>query len=399
MFLLGETISSIHLVWPSDKWSKQNSKWMNVWLLAFKTSKVHCWVEWPKLKWNYPLFTFHWCHLWLSAGEDYRGRFTINSHTGAISTTQVLDREEMQNYTLNIQARDYGPTPLSSFTQLHLVLLDQNDNIPSFTRKSYHASISEGLPAGAEVLRVSASDPDEGSNGEVTYSLTDDNSQGAFLIDAFTGAIRTTRSLDRESRAQYSLRAVATDGCTQGPLSSLASVTIQVEDVNDNMPVCEQTPFNAWVSMRTLPNQIVTTVTAADGDQGENGTIHYALSDEENLFDINTETGEISLRRRVRAGFSGRKLQVVVSDRGHPALTSTCLVFIHLKGEHEGLQFTSKVYNASVKENSRAGTLYLFVLFSPIPLNISVIVLVFFFLKALGLQRWRPTTKAAADKE
>uniref|UniRef100_A0A3Q4GQG2 Protocadherin-16 n=1 Tax=Neolamprologus brichardi TaxID=32507 RepID=A0A3Q4GQG2_NEOBR len=289
-------------------------------------------------------------------GEDYRGRFTINSHTGAISTTQVLDREEMQNYTLTIQARDYGPTPLSSFTQLHLVLLDQNDNIPSFTRKSYHASISEGLSAGAEVLRVSASDPDEGSNGEVTYTLTDDNSQGAFLIDAFTGAIRTTRSLDRESRAQYSLRAVATDGCTQGPLSSLASVTIQVEDVNDNMPVCEQTPFNEWVSMRTLPNQIVTTVTAADGDQGENGTIHYALSDEENLFDINTETGEISLRRRVRAGFSGRKLQVVVSDRGHPALTSTCLVFIHLKGEHEGLQFTSKVYNASVKEISRAGT-------------------------------------------
>ncbi|XP_040892286.1 protocadherin-23 [Toxotes jaculatrix] len=289
-------------------------------------------------------------------GEDYRGRFTINSHTGAVSTTQVLDREERQNYTLNIQARDYGPTPLSSSTQLQLVLLDQNDNIPSFTRKSYHASISEGLPAGAEVLRVSAFDPDEGSNGDVIYSLTEDSSQGAFSVDAFTGVIRTARALDRENRAQYTLRAVATDGCSQGPLSSVASVTIQVEDVNDNVPVCDQNPINAWVSMRTLPNQIVTTVMATDGDQGENGTIHYMLSDEENLFDINTESGEISLRRRVRAGFSGRKLQVVVSDRGQPALTSTCLVFIHLKGEHEGLQFTSKVYNTTVKENSRAGT-------------------------------------------
>uniref|UniRef100_A0A3B5A2G2 Protocadherin-16 n=1 Tax=Stegastes partitus TaxID=144197 RepID=A0A3B5A2G2_9TELE len=284
------------------------------------------------------------------------GRFTINSHTGAVSTTQVLDREEAQNYTLTIQARDYGPTPLSSSTQLQLVLLDQNDNVPAFSRKSYHASISEGLPAGTEVLRVTAFDPDEGSNGDVTYSLTDDSSQGAFSMDAFTGQISTTRSLDRESRAQYTLRAVATDGCSQGPLSSVASVTIQVEDVNDNMPVCDQNPFNAWVSMRTLPNQIVTTVVATDGDQGENGTIQFALSDEENLFDINTESGKISLRRRVRAGFSGRKLQVVVSDRGRPALTSTCLVFIHLKGEHEGLQFTNKVYNASVKENSRAGT-------------------------------------------
>lgn len=288
-------------------------------------------------------------------GDDYRGRFTINSHTGVVSTTQVLDREERQDYTLTIQARDYGPTALSSSTQLQLLLLDQNDNTPSFSRKSYHASISEGLPAGAEVLRVSASDPDQGSNGDVTYSLTEDSSQGAFSVDPVTGVVRTTRSLDRESRAQYTLRAVATDGCSLGPLSSVASLTVQVEDVNDNVPVCDHNPINAWVSMRTLPNQIIATVTATDGDQGDNGTVEFTLSDEENLFDINSVTGEISLRRRVRAGFSGRKLQVVVSDRGQPPLSSTCLIFIHLKGEHEGLQFSSKVYNASVKENSRAG--------------------------------------------
>lgn len=289
-------------------------------------------------------------------GEDYKGRFTINSYTGAISTTQVLDREETQNYTLTIHAHDYGPAPLSSSTQLLLILLDQNDNIPTFSRKTYHASISEGLPAGTEVLRLIALDPDEGSNGDVTYSLTEDSSQGAFSVDAYTGLIHTTRSLDREARSQYTLRAVATDGCSRGPLSSVVSVTIQVEDVNDNVPVCGQNPINAWVSMRTLPNQVITTVTATDGDQGENGTVRFTVTDEENLFDINSESGDISLKRRVRAGFSGRKLRVEVSDRGKPALTTTCLVFIHLTGEHVGLQFTNNVYNATVSENSRAGT-------------------------------------------
>uniref|UniRef100_A0A7N8YCI1 Protocadherin-16 n=1 Tax=Mastacembelus armatus TaxID=205130 RepID=A0A7N8YCI1_9TELE len=312
--------------------------------------------KWQFTDFGIILYVWLTLHLWLSLGEDYRGLFTINSHTGVLSTTQVLDREERQNYTITIQARDYGPTPLSSSTQLQLVLLDQNDNIPAFTRKSYHASISEGLPAGAEVVQVNAFDPDEGSNGVITYSLTEDISHGVFSVDAFTGVIRTTRTLDREHRAQYTLKAVATDGCSQGPLSSMASVTIQVEDVNDNVPVCDQNPINAWVSMRTLPNQIITTVTATDRDQGENGTIHFMLSDEENLFDINSESGDISLGRRMRAGFSGRKLHVVVSDRGRPALTSTCLLFIHLKGEHEGLQFTNKVYNATLKENSRAGT-------------------------------------------
>lgn len=306
------------------------------------------------------------CHLSPPAGQDFAGHFIINSRSGVVSTTRVLDREEKQNYTLTIQARDGGPAPLSSTTQLQLVLLDQNDNAPSFSRKSYQASVSEGLPPGAGVLRVRASDPDEGPNGHVTYSLTEDSSHGAFSVDSLTGAIRTTRSLDRESRAQYTLRAVATDGCARGPLTSVATVTVQVEDVNDNVPVCEQNPVNAWVSTRTLPNQIVATVTAKDGDQGENGTILFALPDEENLFDINSETGEISLRRRVRVGFSGRKLEVMVSDRGRPVLTSTCLVFIHLKGDHEGLHFTNDVYNATIEENSRAGVFFKSLFYSSI---------------------------------
>ncbi|KAM3864775.1 protocadherin-23 [Diretmus argenteus] len=289
-------------------------------------------------------------------GEDYSGRFIINAHTGAVSTTKVLDREERQNYTLTIQARDYGTTPLSSTTQLQLVLLDQNDNSPSFTRKNYHAVVSEGLPAGAEVLRLSAVDSDEGPNGEVTYSLTEDSSQGAFSVDPSSGVIHITRALGRETRAQYTLRAVATDGCTSGPQSSVASVTIQVEDVNDNAPVCGQNPINAWVSMRTPPNQVVATVTATDRDRGENGTVQFSLSKEDNVLDLNSRSGDISLKRPLRAGFSGRKLQVLVADRGRPALTSTCLVFIHVKGEQEGLRFTNKVYNATVNENSRAGT-------------------------------------------
>lgn len=289
-------------------------------------------------------------------GDDYQGRFTINSLTGAIGTAQVLDREETPNYSLIIQAHDYGPNPLTSTTQIHIILLDQNDNTPTFSHKTYHASVSEGLPAGTEVAQLSALDPDEGPNGEITYSLMEDRSHGAFSIDPFSGVVRTTKPLDRESRSEYSIRVVASDGCTQGPLSSAALLTVQVQDVNDNTPVCDSNPVSAWVSVTTPPNQVVIAVAATDMDQGENGTLRFMLSGEENLFDVNGETGEVSLRRRVRAGFSGRKLHVVVSDRGRPPLASTCLVFIHLQGERERLQFSQRVYNATVKENSRAGS-------------------------------------------
>ncbi|XP_055081161.1 protocadherin-23 [Periophthalmus magnuspinnatus] len=289
-------------------------------------------------------------------GQDHRGRFIINSVTGAVSTTRVLDREETSNYTLTIQAQDHGPTPLSSSTQIHVLLLDQNDNTPTFPHKTYQASISEGLAVGSEVIQLTAFDPDEGANGEITYSLMEENGQGTFSIDPFSGIIRTSKPLDRETRSQYSVRVVASDCCTQGPLSSAVLLTVQVEDVNDNAPVCTHNPVNAWVSMTMPPHHVITTVTATDKDHGENGTVRYMMSDEEDLFYINGDTGEVSLRRRVRVGFSGAMLHVVVSDRARTPLTSTCLLFIHLLGEREQLQFTEKVYNTTVNENSRAGT-------------------------------------------
>lgn len=97
-----------------------------------------------------------------------------------------------------------------------MLLLDQNDNSPSFHRKSYRASLAEGLPEGAEVLRLEARDPDQGPNGEVTFSLAEDTLR-AFSVEPATGVIWTTRPNHRESRAQYTFRAVATDSCARGP--------------------------------------------------------------------------------------------------------------------------------------------------------------------------------------
>ncbi|XP_010897511.2 protocadherin-23 [Esox lucius] len=289
-------------------------------------------------------------------GEDYDGRFTIHPTTGVVSTTQELDREERPSYNLCIQASDGGqPTPLSSSTTLLVLLLDQNDNSPSFSRKSYRASLVEGLPAGSEVLRLEACDVDEGPNGEVTFSLAKDH-LGVFLVEPTTGVVRNTRPLDRETRAQYTFKAVATDGCTRGPRSSVTTVTVQVDDVNDNSPVCTENPLVGWVAAGTTPKTTVATVGASDGDRGENGTVWFSLAGNETLFTISVKSGEIQLNGSISPGFSGAKLQVLATDLGTPALTSTCLVFIQLKGEDEPLQFTETVYEAAVAENSQTGS-------------------------------------------
>lgn len=162
---------------------------------------------------------------------------------------KALDREECSNYTLVITACDQGPSALTSTTLLSITLSDENDNSPVFSRKSYRASVSEGLPVGSEILRLTAIDPDLGLNGEVTFSLVDDT-PGIFSVNSVTGTVYLMKQLDRETRSQHMFRAIATDSCSQGPRSSVAVVTIQVEDINDNPPACATEPTQLKIATR-----------------------------------------------------------------------------------------------------------------------------------------------------
>ncbi|XP_061102894.1 protocadherin-23 [Conger conger] len=289
-------------------------------------------------------------------GEDIDDFFTINTTSGLITTLKSLDREKRSNYTIIIKAQDQGPTPRSSTAPLHVLVLDENDHSPTFGQKSYQASIREGMPAGSEVIRLTATDSDEGPSGEVTFSLTDDT-LGAFAVDGSSGVVRTTRPLDRETRSRYTFWASATDGGSRGPRSSVASVTVNVEDVNDNTPVCAHSPLSAPVAAEAAPNQTVATVRALDGDLGENGTVTFALSELDAVFEVSEGSGDVRVKTSLPSGFFGtRLLRVVVTDRGTPALSSTCLVLVHLRGQEEGLRFTESVYEAAIPENSKPGS-------------------------------------------
>ncbi|XP_060720172.1 protocadherin-23 isoform X1 [Tachysurus vachellii] len=286
--------------------------------------------------------------------ENTFGDFFINSETGAVSTTNSLDREKRPNYTLLIKAADQGFASLTSTATLSISLSDENDNSPAFDRTSYRAIVSEDLPLGSEILRLIARDPDEGQNAEVTFSLIEEES-GTFSVDSLTGAVHLMKPLDREIQSQYNLRAVATDACSQGPRSSVVIVSVEVEDVNDNMPYCINDPIRASASAGF--NQIVAMVAAHDPDQGENGTVVFRLTEEDEQFQIDQWTGEVQTKSPMRANVPGTKvLKVWATDLGSPALTSTCLVIITLNGDEPLLQFTVKHYEVSLPENSLTGT-------------------------------------------
>lgn len=172
-------------------------------------------------------------------------------------------------------------------------------------------------------------------------SASDDVVQSdAFVIDADTGTVRTTRSLDREHQAVYHLTAVATElAYPHG--SSTANVTVFVADRNDNAPriVPRSSNNTAVVSVYAAPGHVFARVTATDPDRGLNARLRYSITGGDQpsaagAFDIGAVSGALSVRRDLSVVLPSRltrlSLAVLVRDSGIPPLNASATVNIEI---------------------------------------------------------------------
>ena len=133
-------------------------------------------------------------HFLLSDGND--GKFNMDPRTGRLSC-QALDRETKRDYTLTVVGTDSGSPQRSGSTRVLITVLDDNDNSPMFSEATYTATIAEDVAKGQTVMRVFASDPDQGPNGEVAYSLVGNDTEGFFSVNSTSGDIITSGCVTR----------------------------------------------------------------------------------------------------------------------------------------------------------------------------------------------------------
>lgn len=79
------------------------------------------------------------------------------------------------------------------------------------------------------------------------YTLSGEGAGTIFTIDQTTGDIHALRSLDREEKPYYTLRAQAVDMDTNRPLEPESEFIIKVQDINDNEPKFLEGPYTASV--------------------------------------------------------------------------------------------------------------------------------------------------------
>lgn len=193
--------------------------------------------------------------------EGGDGKFALTTKDNIIyliCVDRILDREERDTYELRVMATDSGTPPLRAESSFIIQVTDVNDNPPLFDQPAYRQVIPEVVFPGSFVLQVTARDKDHGPNGDITYSLFQD--QGAyskwFSIDSVTGIITTDSQLDYEKNPNPSITVVATDG-GKPPLSSTAVVNIVLQDINDNEPVFERNFYNVSIKEDTAPGTCI----------------------------------------------------------------------------------------------------------------------------------------------
>ncbi|XP_039630290.1 protocadherin alpha-2-like isoform X20 [Polypterus senegalus] len=253
-----------------------------------------------------------------------------------LTTNEPLDRETAPEYNVSITASDDGSPSLSTNFVVTIYIADVNDNTPVFPKPVLAAYLNENSPPGSTIITVSSTDPDLGENGQVTYTLMEETSQGVPVstlvsVNSATGDIRSVQSFDYEQVKMFHFNVIAKDGGSPS-LNGNVTVHVYILDVNDNAPVMlpsfanggehhtESIPYSAEAGY------FVTRIRAYDADSGYNALLsHYIIEDTvTGLFGINRNTGEIRTKRLLREDDSKQQeLVIEVKDNGEPALSTT----------------------------------------------------------------------------
>uniref|UniRef100_A0A8D2MDM2 Cadherin domain-containing protein n=1 Tax=Zonotrichia albicollis TaxID=44394 RepID=A0A8D2MDM2_ZONAL len=271
---------------------------------------------------------------------------------------RALDREQQAEVAFSITAVDGGNPPRSGTASIRVVVLDINDNSPVFTQTLYKVSVMENSSEDTIVVVVSASDLDEGTNGEIVYSIVQNPEENlqTFKINPETGQIRLKKPLDYEEKKSYEIDVQATDG---GDLSTHCNVEVQVKDVNDNAPEVIITSLTSTLSEAAPPDTVVALFNVRDRDSGDNGRTTceltgeqpfritllaadaYALVTSETLDREQVEEYNVTLRAR---------------DEGSPALSTSKTLLVRLLDVNDNAPtFTQAIYTMVMSENEPAG--------------------------------------------
>ncbi|XP_067374419.1 protocadherin gamma-A1-like isoform X45 [Channa argus] len=268
-----------------------------------------------------------------------------------------LDREKQEFVSLMLTAVDGGQPQRSGTMQIHITVLDANDNAPVFTQSVYRANVKENSLMGTVVMKVSAFDEDKGSNGEVSYVIGNNMRSISELFHiSEDGRLILNGPIDYEKAKKYEIDIEAVD---QGGLSDSSKVVIDIGDINDNSPVINMISSSNSVGEDSPSNTVVAVMSVNDPDSEENGKVRCLInrntpftikSTSSNFYSLVTDS---ELDRETSSEYN---ITVTCSDEGVPSLSSSVTLTLQISDVNDNAPvFERSSYEAYIVENNTPG--------------------------------------------
>ncbi|XP_045346998.1 protocadherin alpha-5 isoform X11 [Leopardus geoffroyi] len=274
---------------------------------------------------------------------------------------KALDREETQEHLLLLTAVDGGKPELTGTVQLLISVLDANDNAPKFDKSVYNIRILENAPNGTLVIKLNASDADDGINKEIVYlfsNLVLDNVRSKFTIDSNSGEITVKGELDYEDCNLYEINIDAVDR-SSFPLTGHCKVIVKLMDENDNTPEMVITSISLPVQEDASLGTVIALISLSDRDSGPNGQVTCILSPHVPFKLVSTFKNYYSLvldSALDRESVENYALVVTARDGGSPSLSATASVSVEVADVNDNAPtFAQAEYTVFVKENNPPG--------------------------------------------
>uniref|UniRef100_A0A3P8PES3 Cadherin domain-containing protein n=1 Tax=Astatotilapia calliptera TaxID=8154 RepID=A0A3P8PES3_ASTCA len=273
-----------------------------------------------------------------------------------------LDREKENAHKLILTAVDGGNPPRTGTLNVTVIVLDSNDNHPTFNQELYSVTIPENVDRDTSVTTVNATDLDEGVNGKIEYFFGGElNTKlyNTFSLDKDTGEIRVKGGIDFENMEVYKLDVHATDK-GQPPMSTNCRVIINVLDLNDNKPEIEVTSLSKIVSEDSKPGTVVALISITDQDAGLNGKVICSISDnvpfdlkpsfQDNMYSL------VIKHKLDRESVSHYDVTITATDCGVPPLSTSRTLSIDVSDVNDNApQFAQNPVELYLVENNEPG--------------------------------------------
>jgi len=285
--------------------------------------------------------------------ESSQGLFEVGSSSGVLRVSAMLDAETTTSLDLTVAATDHAnrASRKQQTAQVHMSIIDCNDNAPVFGHIPSVIDLPENSPAGSVVFDVDAEDLDSGDNGFVSYSLANADSI-PFTINPFTGLITSKQTFDFETmRRDYDLLVRASDWGSPFRRDVEALLHVRILDVNDNQPQFERTNCSGFLYRGAVVNTDLAHISAVDCDADDVVSYRIDSGNSDDCFEVNSQTGWLRTKF-CSPGLFGSRLDtrvivVAATDGQHQTKT---VVTIHLLSNQRNRKLAGQDANIVCQE-------------------------------------------------